>query len=52
MVTIDNHPAIRDQQHPESRMCWRCHLPITHPVHGPKDKSIAIKGTATPDKVG
>jgi hypothetical protein len=52
MVTIDQHPAIRDPQHPESKMCWRCHLPVNHPVHGPKGKDTSIKGTATPDKLG
>jgi len=50
MVTIDKHPAIRDPQHPESRMCWRCHLPENHPVH--KSENKMIKGTATPDKLG
>lgn len=52
MVTVDNHPAIRDPKHPESRMCWRCHLPDTHPVHGAPPQPKSIKGTATPVKLG
>jgi hypothetical protein len=50
MVTIDNHVPLADPKHPDSKMCFRCHLPIHHPVH--KDKDIAIKGTATPSKLG
>lgn len=50
MVTIDSHKPMVDPKHPESPMCWRCHLPIMHPVH--KEKGMAIKGTASPDKTG
>lgn len=49
MVTIDNHKPQPDPQHPDSRMCFRCHLPVHHPVH--KEKTV-VKGTATPDKLG
>jgi hypothetical protein len=52
MVTVDNHEPLSDSKHPDSKMCFRCHLPVQHPVHAPKDKGVAIKGTATPDKLG
>lgn len=56
MVTIDNHVAVRDPKHPESSMCWRCHLPASHAIHGPvttgSTEPVSIKGTATPKKLG
>lgn len=50
MATVDNHPAQKDPKHPDSLICWRCHLPVHHPVH--KTDKMMIKGTATPDKAG